>query len=860
MSEARKPHVVMIVGNDIATDTRVRKMGVAMTRLGARVTIVCYTADKVPKPSHIGEVDVVRVHVPFRLRAAQKARLEDRRPPHRLSDTYVLQYDAKRIRLTLRKQDAAERGGPLAPLRVNWYRGLLKLTRIRRRLRVQAMGYGRQAWKNWDAMVSRIPYGATWQRLLPDMDDYLIRFQAVIESLQPDVIHCHDVHMMRVADRVTKTMAVAGKSVPWVYDAHEYVRGLSQTPSRPPRRIAAFADLEKSHIRSAARVMTVSPELSRRLQRQYSLKRLPDVVLNIPQPPESVPHDAPTLRTRIGLPPDTPLLVYSGMMAAVRGIDTAAAALEYLPGVHLVFVCVPGVHVAQAFRAEVATKPYASRVHFVEPVAPMLVPHYLSSADLGLLPLRHFGSHEVALANKLFEYMHAGLPIVVSDCAAQKQFVNEQRIGTVHVAGDARDLARAVNEALATIDELRARVRNEALLHEYSWNAQEARLHDVYRELLPGAGFLPVSIPAPGGEPAELPGLAGANHADHRTVLGIGPANSAGQAWQWMKAVERHSPDMATEVLTVRAGAFGFNTDLTVSPDDFAKDSGWQTRHSLHALTTYTHVLLEAARPLFGTLNGNDFTGDAGMLQAAGKVVGLVFHGSEVRNPRAHAATCPTSPFRNPKDPETARLQMKFDQVIDAIREFEGPKFVSTPDQLDYVPDATWLPVVVPTEGLPATSEPLQRDVPVVVHAPSRKSLKGTDEIEGALQPLIDEGLITYRRIENVPAAEVMGFLADADIVIDQVLLGIYGVLSCEGMVLGRLVVGRADAGTRDRVPREIPIVDVTPSTLCATMREILANRGKYQAIAAEGPGFVREFHDGRRSAEVLRAFTDLRA
>ena len=171
------------------------------------------------------------------------------------------------------------------------------------------MGYGRQAWKNWDAMVSRIPYGATWQRLLPDMDDYLIRFQAVIESLQPDVIHCHDVHMMRVADRVTKTMAVAGKQVPWVYDAHEYVRGLSQTPSRPPRRIAAFADLEKSHIHSAARVMTVSPELSRRLQRQYSLKRLPDVVLNIPQPPESVPHDSPTLRTRIGLPAETPLLV-----------------------------------------------------------------------------------------------------------------------------------------------------------------------------------------------------------------------------------------------------------------------------------------------------------------------------------------------------------------------------------------------------------------------------------------------------------------------------------------------------------------------------------------------------------------------
>ena len=45
------------------------------------------------------------------------------------------------------------------------------------------------------------------------------------------------------------------------------------------------------------------------------------------------------------------------------------------------------------------------RLHLLDPVRPDEVSAFVASADVGLLPLRHFGSHEMALANKLFEYL-----------------------------------------------------------------------------------------------------------------------------------------------------------------------------------------------------------------------------------------------------------------------------------------------------------------------------------------------------------------------------------------------------------------------------------------------------------------------
>lgn len=378
---------------------------------------------------------------------------------------------------------------------------------------------------------------------------------------------------------------------------------------------------------------------------------------------------------------------------------------------------------------------------------------------------------------------------------------------------------------------------------------------------VPGAVAEMLGVAIDGPPVRRVSGVSESSHPPLRRPtdipprLAIGPANMAGQAWAWAKAMERNVPGLRTEVMMVDRGSpLVFPADELVPVQRYARDPQWAEAYEERALATWTHALLEAGRPLFGLRHGKDFRGDADLLRSAGVGVGLVFHGSEVRNPREHARRTPWSPFGDPSDELTARLQRSWEALMPAVRAFEGPTFVSTPDLLDDVPGSTWLPVVVdPGEWSGATGL-LERRRPVVLHAPSRAAIKGSDHVERALAPLAADGAVEYRRLEGVAPSEMPAALRDADIVLDQFALGSYGVMACQAMAAGRVVVGHVTAEVRERVGRPLPIVEADPATLADVVRTLVRDRDAARVTAEEGTRFVREVHDGRRSAEVLVA------
>jgi hypothetical protein len=365
-----------------------------------------------------------------------------------------------------------------------------------------------------------------------------------------------------------------------------------------------------------------------------------------------------------------------------------------------------------------------------------------------------------------------------------------------------------------------------------------------------GASVLSAAaLDGPGGAPPPaLAALAG-------TVLGIGPANMAGQGWAWTRAVRRELPGVEVEAFAVPHQALAFPSDVALPADAFARDARWQTELEMHLQAELTHLLIEAGRPVVGPLNGRTFVADARRMRAAGVIVGLVFHGSEIRDPRRHAERYPWSPFRDPANPLTARLQRQVDALAPLVAAFDGPTYVSTPDLLDDVPGATWLPVVVDLDVWTPGDEPLRRDRPLVVHAPSHRALKGTELVEPILARLHDAGRLTYRRIEGVPTAEVPALVRDADVVLDHFGIGNYGVLTCEAMATGRVSISHIHERVRARLPVAIPTLEATPDTLEAVLTRVLDDRDWARSFAADGPAFARDWHDGRRSAGVLASF-----
>ncbi len=111
---------------------------------------------------------------------------------------------------------------------------------------------------------------------------------------------------------------------------------------------------------------------------------------------------------------------------------------------------------------------------------------FLSTADIGVIPIHHWPNHEIALITKFFEYSHARLPIVVSDVRAMADTVRSTGQGEVFRAGDVDDFVRAVRSVLADPERYRAAYDKPGLLAGWTWEAQAEVLDGVYRLLLYG--------------------------------------------------------------------------------------------------------------------------------------------------------------------------------------------------------------------------------------------------------------------------------------------------------------------------------------------------------------------------------------
>lgn len=347
-------------------------------------------------------------------------------------------------------------------------------------------------------------------------------------------------------------------------------------------------------------------------------------------------------------------------------------------------------------------------------------------------------------------------------------------------------------------------------------------------------------------EPTSVP--------DRELRLYVAPTNYSGQGFAWARAVERLDPEIgARNVAVTLPGGFGFAADRSVPIATVNASAAWADAE-WNAARQFTHVLVEAERSLFGKRFGRDLRLEIAELEAQGVSVAYMCHGTDVRDPAAHAARTPWSPY--PEDPRTEALQADAVANTRLLSELRRTTFVSTPDLIDDVPWAHWCPVVVDTQTF-AAAAPSANAVPRVVHVSSSPVQKGTHLIAPVLQELSEQGAIEYQAVTGAAASEMPALYAGADIVLDQFRLGSYGVAACEAMAVGRVAVGHVLPSVRTRVRDatglDLPIVEATPDTLATVLRDLAADAERRHHLAAQGTAFVAAVHDGRLSAQVLR-------
>ena len=182
-----------------------------------------------------------------------------------------------------------------------------------------------------------------------------------------------------------------------------------------------------------------------------------------------------------------------------------------------------------------------------------------------------------------------------------------------------------------------------------------------------------------------------------------------------------------------------------------------------------------------------------------------------------------------------------------------GAQVIGSYDAIRWVPEAEVIPPGVDV-GTIEPAPPSDRARPLIVHAPSSRRRKGTEHIVAACEGL-DADL---ELVEGLHHDEAFERYRAADVVVDQLNAGWYGVFAIEAMALGKPVVTflheEAVRRTEEAFETQVPIVSATAETLRETLRPLIADAGRRRELGAASREYVERVHDLERVADRLLA------
>lgn len=314
-----------------------------------------------------------------------------------------------------------------------------------------------------------------WTRVLPKnlivqifkYIEFTFKVSRLAVSSETKIINVHNVSLLPLG--ILLRILVRGRLV---YDAHELeteitgLGGVRKFLAKLVERICVkFVDL----------IVVVSPGIEAWYRSHYKLNNIV-TVLNSPFYAKVEKTDI--LRTVLAIPASKKILLYQGGLSKGRGIEQLLAAAPRLSchGYALVFL---GYGELQ-HRIQDAGRSIKN-VYFHPAVAPEDLLQYTASADVGLASIEGVSlSYRLSLPNKLFEYLMAGLSVVVSRLPEMDRFVSENRVGVSIPDWSAESLLAAL-DSLRCLEESDLSECITRVTRKCCWENQAIKLVESYR-------------------------------------------------------------------------------------------------------------------------------------------------------------------------------------------------------------------------------------------------------------------------------------------------------------------------------------------------------------------------------------------
>ncbi len=309
-----------------------------------------------------------------------------------------------------------------------------------------------------------------------------------IASNKITALHVHDI-------RIAAAVFAANKKhqLPVVLDLHDNMPEvmklyphLQKFPGKyiiSPRK---WKQKEAQFIVKAHKVITVSPHFVKNLEDRFP-REAPKFVL-VPNTIRASFFENFTIKeSLLNKYENNFVLLYLGDTHLRRGLQTAISAVnllkESLPEIKLVIVGKNTTDVV--LKRQVTDLKLENFVDFEGWQEVSLFQSYITASDVCISPLHRNLQHDVAYANKIFQYMSLGKPLLVSNATAQKELVERTNSGLVHLEQNVDDFSEKVKE-LYNNPSLRSTLGTHGevfIKNEFSWEHVAKALINIYKNI-----------------------------------------------------------------------------------------------------------------------------------------------------------------------------------------------------------------------------------------------------------------------------------------------------------------------------------------------------------------------------------------
>jgi glycosyltransferase involved in cell wall biosynthesis len=436
-SGSTRLRVAIVAANAFQFDARLLRAASALAEDGHRVTVVALAGPRLPRRETLGSgIELVRLPLDRRITSA----LRPLPQPIRRLTARLLGLDPEAV--TLSPARPAGLDGLRAPLR---------------RL-LEIVAHTRRATPWTDRVVEAVP--------------------------DADVFHAKALICLPVIREAARR--TGGRFVYDVADIHTEAARLARMPALVR---SVVRGREQGWVAGAAGITAVSEAVAAEAARLLHVPP-PVVVLNCPpiwRPDEPDPPTSTRLRDATGVRPDQPIVLYQGGFSVDRGIEELAAALDerLLADIDAVAVFLGYGRLQDWLVERAASRPGRLFVLPAVPVAELL--EWTASADVSFVgqPPRTL-NQRLNLANKLFESMMVGVPVIVAARTEQCRLVGSEAVGLCCDVDSPAAIAAAIARLLGAPVEERQRLRAHCRrlgLERYNWQVQRRGLVELYRRL-----------------------------------------------------------------------------------------------------------------------------------------------------------------------------------------------------------------------------------------------------------------------------------------------------------------------------------------------------------------------------------------